>query len=641
MTSRKTLKMSALALAVHSTQALAVPTASSRSYKASVVQVSNGYTIEKIEQYTAAAKEEGAELVIFPENGPPGDDCDIPNPGHTVAPCTAWPKVDENLDLCDPNKSNDLISEAACIAKNNEVYLAFNTGDRQECLKSPDTGLIDPALCPKAGHLAFNTEVVLAPNGALVAKYYKQFLFSDTKTQPTSAMISPEDPLGPYGTKSTFTAKFKDGSNVNFGLAVCNDINSASTIKSYRQKGINDLIVSDNWHNAYSLQTISSISTGFTMTYGFNMLVASAADQAGGSGIFSQGRVLASAPLAIMTNVTKQGSVYECIHKETGKFGPAQGCMGQMRTAAVPILAAPERRRMLDLSTSEQTLRNLTAAAPWPVHQATAKALALPLPEYASQTHLLPGAVYPDPNAPEAQALIKVVGNVGDATILEMPSAPGTYSFTSPSINGMSCKVTAEVGALATGPTEYFKVLAVNSDVYAPDVPCPFQWNVCSISRCTEFDEWGLCRGGPLNGRDPSTLTKLDGLRVELVTTQASVVTPLISGLNLQPLSVDSLTTSGPWREYQTPPASATYSMTLSKEMLNTQMGFSSATILANGAADPHAKCNLCVNPDNFWDVRGTVIPWEMTDLRSKFCTHHWFGSGGPDPNWPPTVSFN
>lgn len=54
----------------------------------------------------------------------------------------------------------------SCIAKNNSIYVAANVGDIKPC------NATDPK-CPKDGRYQYNTDVVFASDGKLVARYHK------------------------------------------------------------------------------------------------------------------------------------------------------------------------------------------------------------------------------------------------------------------------------------------------------------------------------------------------------------------------------------------------------------------------------------------------------------------------------------
>merc|ERR1719506_3251096 len=319
-----------------------------------------------------------------------------------------------------------------CIAKATGVYLVVNTGDMRQC---PDEY---PKMCPTAGKMAFNTNVVLSPEGRLVAKYYKHYLFDDHKTTPVPEILG--NKVG-FGEKGDFIAHLNHG-NVHFGVAVCNDINSASTMISYKNLGIDDIIVSDNWENSYSQQSISSISNGFSFAYHINMLVSSAGGGgggAGGSAIFSNGKTLPNllndkngkplpSPLNMLMNGATdvpgnyfgpgtEGNPHQdgCIDPSTGKMVFMGGCINLANLATVTTPTP-------DFSPSNEAVMPKDDVAAWPVEQEPEPGMALVLQKLVESTRKLTPlkfpSVYEDPDSSPGQLAISVLGNVADVTVL-------------------------------------------------------------------------------------------------------------------------------------------------------------------------------------------------------------------------------
>ena len=638
------------------------------AYKAAVVQSANGYDLTHVYQKALEAKSNGAEIVIFPENGLQGDlekfksGVLVNEFGYSTLPqgngcqdqhspaCTTWPRADPQTSLatdCETalaalKRQNphvaDPVRTAACIAKEVGTYVVINVGDQQECLKDLN-GYPIQASCPAAGKVAFNTEVAFSPKGALVAKYYKHFLFNDAKTQPSQLILARMDEV--YGTSGTFTAEFTNGRQVKFGLAICNDINSASLIQGYVNKGIKDIIVSDNWHNSFSLETITSISNGFTRTYGINMLVSSAGNGAGGSGIFSNGKTLVSDKLLIMDL-----GVYRCIDAATGTFTDDVDCVGRVSLAT--------------LTSGGGEAEALPAVVPgtgeaWPRSQmiaTTQQGLGLPIPEILNdvplqpQQWLNPGSTFKDPKTLPASSMIDPLQNVGNVDLLTDlgMQANNVYHFAAEN-NGVKCEVTATVKSVGAKRTA-FKLLTVNNDVYVPRVPCPFQWNVCSFSRCATKDPWNQCRAGPIPTDELAEFTQFSEINVTMTTTQASITSPLIVGNQLQPLDSSRAAMAGDWNKIKDSKANMVYQLSLTEETMGTD-GFGFASILGNNAADPHKKCDLCVNPDNFWDTSSAQVPTSDAQVRKASCDDPgltWWGPGGPGdhpapPPAPPVLA--
>ena len=424
------------------------------------------------------------------------------------------------------------------------------------------------------------------------------------------------------------------------------------------------------------MESISTVGNGVSFTYDLTVSIASSGDGAGGSGIFQRGRTLAIAPLLFMNsylnfpNCVNVGSCvmnYQCIDPLTKVWAPAETCYGRPTIASVTTVGVPHSRRRAE---AQPRRLNAAGASAWPTTSfgqfggqnlyESAEAVGLPLPEVVGPfiisygwrpleddwTPLSVGSVYTWPTDPQVRFASDVVGNVGRATLLSIPKETGTYTYEMPGddIGGMVCKVTATVSPASPSQLNgYFKLLAVNSNIYVPNTPCPFQWQLCSLSFCQlpKYGEMYQCRPGPLGyplylntGYNVSEiLPHFESITVDMVTTRKMAVTPMVSGWNYEVLDVADAEFSGPWNVYDDPPTSANYSITLSEEMLNTDKGFGSVTVSGSSPDTPVAVCNLCTQPNDVWNTTSTVVPLS-SDYRSAYCSNHWFGSGGPDPSW-------
>ena len=204
--------------------------------------------------------------------------------------------------------------------------------------------------------------------------------------------------------------------------------------------GIDDIIVSDNWENSYSQQSISSISNGFSFAYHINMLVSSAGGGgggAGGSAIFSNGKTLPNllndkngkplpSPLNMLMNGATdvpgnyfgpgtEGNPHQdgCIDPSTGKMVFMGGCINLANLATVTTPTP-------DFSPSNEAVMPKDDVAAWPVKQEPEPGMALVLQKLVENTHKLTPlkfpSVYEDPDS--TNLAISVLGNVADVTVL-------------------------------------------------------------------------------------------------------------------------------------------------------------------------------------------------------------------------------
>lgn len=133
------------------------------------------------ELQAAKAKRQGADILVFPEDGLYGFQFTwnsmgpymehIPSPAvHDWVPC----------DSPDRFPNTEVQHALSCMAKNHSLFIVANMGDRQPCHKKvnarcrvvKDTG---------HGHFQYNTDVAFDPHGKLVAKYHKKNLFYENQ----------------------------------------------------------------------------------------------------------------------------------------------------------------------------------------------------------------------------------------------------------------------------------------------------------------------------------------------------------------------------------------------------------------------------------------------------------------------------
>nr|AXB88463.1 symplectin/biotinidase-like protein 1 [Phylliroe bucephala] len=165
-----------------------------------------GLNLAVYKTQTERAKQQGAQIIVFPEDGIYGIHFtrtsispyleEIPNP-ETIqwSPCS------------EPNRfpNTEVQKNLSCLAQQNGVYLVANMGDRVPCKK-----LQDPK-CPPDGRYQFNTDVAYGPDGMLLAKYHKTHLFyEDQFNTPEAKVVSFDTPFGRVGMLVCFDLLFKE-----------------------------------------------------------------------------------------------------------------------------------------------------------------------------------------------------------------------------------------------------------------------------------------------------------------------------------------------------------------------------------------------------------------------------------------------
>ena len=287
----------AQALIVISVCVLSLDTASaSSSYKAAVVEFApksylagspNASTtkaiaqqnmkpnLDSMEELAKNASAQGARIIVFPECGVTGRiycvNCkqavrayaeDIPDvvPGTTtVNPCTDAQYADRPV-----------LQRLSCIARDHGIVLVANMPDEK-------------------GDVLFNTDVIFEADGSLIAKYYKQHLFSlESLTFNTSNNYR----------YITFTASF----GVEFSVFICYDVLFCDPPLDVVNKGIQNFVYSTYWGNRYPHYMSVSVRQGWSWRNKVNVLSSGINNKfddenlgkfySSGSGIYSAGKPL-------------------------------------------------------------------------------------------------------------------------------------------------------------------------------------------------------------------------------------------------------------------------------------------------------------------------------------------------------------
>ena len=200
--------------------------------------------LNSLEELVQTASIQGAQIIPFPEDGVTGRifciNCkqivrayaeDIPDvaAGSVINPCS-----DSEFD------DRPVLKRLSCIARHYSIVLVANIPDEK-------------------GDLLFSANVVFEVDGTLIAKYYKQHLFSYESSYfdiPTSNRYI------------TFTTSF----DVEFSVFICYDVLFCDPPLEMVNRGIKNFIYSTYWGNRYPHYMSTSVRQGWSWRNRVNVL---------------------------------------------------------------------------------------------------------------------------------------------------------------------------------------------------------------------------------------------------------------------------------------------------------------------------------------------------------------------------------
>ncbi|XP_074468917.1 biotinidase-like [Sebastes fasciatus] len=208
------------------------------------------------EEQTARAAEQGAQILVFPEDGLQGFNFSrlsisgyletVPDPQQeSWNPCT------------EPDKHNntEVLQRLSCMARRYNLYLVANMADLQPCPLKTDPS----SSCPSDGRWQFNTNVVFRSDGLLVARYHKHNpYFEDAFDTPPQPEII------------TFDTPFAG----RFGLITCFDILFHKPTVTLVEKGVRQLIFPTAWMNQLPLLDTIQFNKAFSLGANVTLLAA-------------------------------------------------------------------------------------------------------------------------------------------------------------------------------------------------------------------------------------------------------------------------------------------------------------------------------------------------------------------------------
>ncbi|KAJ7322453.1 hypothetical protein JRQ81_018740 [Phrynocephalus forsythii] len=205
------------------------------------------------EQVMAAAKQ-GAQIIIFPEDG---------IHGFNFTRTSIYPYLDflpyplsVNWNPCKEGylfNDTEVLHRLSCMALKNQVFLVANMGTKQDCTHS------DPH-CPPDGRYQFNTDVVFSDSGALIARYRKQNLYFEY------AFNTP-----PEIDYTIFDTPFAG----QFGLFTCFDILFYEpAVNLIMQHNVKQVAYPTAWMNQLPLLSAIEFQRAFATAFNINLLAA-------------------------------------------------------------------------------------------------------------------------------------------------------------------------------------------------------------------------------------------------------------------------------------------------------------------------------------------------------------------------------
>ncbi|KAK6177051.1 hypothetical protein SNE40_015236 [Patella caerulea] len=224
------------------------------------------------DQQAKFAASQDVDILVFPEDGLYGTKFsrdsikpyleEIPDPKSEVwNPCTQ------------PNRysKTEIQVYLSCMALNNSMYIVANMGNKQRCTRRTDSN------CPSDGQYQYNTNVVYAPNGRLIARYHKQNLFYEYQfDRPRSVNYAFfETPFGRFGTFTCFDILFEEP--------------AITLIERYN---VSNIVFPTAWMDALPLLSAIQFHSAFAQGMGVNFLAANIHvpnKRFHGSGIYTPG----------------------------------------------------------------------------------------------------------------------------------------------------------------------------------------------------------------------------------------------------------------------------------------------------------------------------------------------------------------
>ncbi|KFO76080.1 Biotinidase, partial [Cuculus canorus] len=213
-----------------------------------------GRNLDIYEQQVVAAARQGAQIIVFPEDGIHGFNFTRSSiyPYLDFVPhsqSVKWNPCRESYLFND----TEVLQRLSCMALKNKMFLVANVGTKELCERT------DPH-CPSDGRYQFNTNVAFNDDGMLVATYRKHNLYFeyafDTPPEPDYKLFD-----------TPFAGKF--------GMFTCFDIlffePAVNLIRKYNLKQV---VYPTAWMNQLPLLSAVEFQQAFATAFNINILAA-------------------------------------------------------------------------------------------------------------------------------------------------------------------------------------------------------------------------------------------------------------------------------------------------------------------------------------------------------------------------------
>ncbi|NXW64471.1 BTD Biotinidase, partial [Eurystomus gularis] len=213
-----------------------------------------GRNLDIYEQQVVAAARQGAQIVVFPEDGIHGFNFTR----NSIYPYLDFVPHSQSVkwNPCrEPYLFNDteVLQRLSCMALKNKIFLVANLGTKQPCEQT------DPH-CPSDGRYQFNTNVAFNDDGMLVATYRKHNLYFEY------AFDTPPEP-----DYQTFDTPFAG----KFGMFTCFDILFFEpAVNLIRQYNLKQVVYPTAWMNQLPLLSAVEFQQAFATAFNVNILAA-------------------------------------------------------------------------------------------------------------------------------------------------------------------------------------------------------------------------------------------------------------------------------------------------------------------------------------------------------------------------------